>query len=298
MSGPPRVLVVTRATELARLVAMHGTLGQARFFLRARGQSEEPLREAHARQEEALAIVRRAIPDEWRSMRLDRAELSRFVFEPADVVVAVGQDGLVANVAKYLTSQRVIGVNPDPSRYEGALVRHEPRALPELLRATVASRVSIEARTMVRARTDDGQLLTALNEVFVGQRTHQSSRYVLRVGDREERHSSSGLIVSTGTGATGWARSIHRERRVRWPLPSPTDPRLAFFVREAWPSVSTGVSITEGILGEGDVFEVRSEMNDGGVIFGDGIEDDRIELRFGALVRVARAEHQLCLVGG
>jgi hypothetical protein len=121
---------------------------------------------------------------------------------------------------------------------------------------------------------------------------------VLRVGDREERHSSSGLIVSTGTGATGWARSIHRERRVRWPLPSPTDPRLAFFVREAWPSVSTGVSITEGMLSEEDVFELRSEMNDGGVIFGDGIEDDRIELRFGALVRVARAEHELCLVVG
>lgn len=298
MSGPPRVLLVTRPTELSRLVAMHGTLGQARFFLKARGQSEEPLHEAQARQDEALAAAKRAVPGEWRLVRIDRSELSRFVFEPEDVVVAVGQDGLVANVAKYLSSQRVIGVNPDPARYEGVLVRHAPSVLTELLRATVAERVTIEARTMVEARTDDGQSLTALNEIYVGQRTHQSSRYVLRVGAREERQSSSGIIVSTGTGATGWARSIHRERKSGLALPRPTDRLLAFFVREAWPSISTGAELTAGLLKDDQSLEVRSEMNDGGVLFGDGIEEDRIEVRFGAEVRVARARHELQLVIG
>lgn len=292
----PRVLLVTRATELTRLIAMHGTLGQARFFLRSRGQDEEPLREAHARQEEALALARRAIPDEWRSARVDRGELSRFVFEPSDLVVAIGQDGLVANVAKYATGQRVIGVNPDPARYEGALVRHAPKVVGPLLRAVVAERAVVEARTMVRARTDDGQTLDALNEVFVGHRSHQSARYRLEVFEREERHSSSGLIVSTGTGASGWARSIHRERAVDWTLPSPTEPTLSFFVREAWPSVHTQTELTAGLLSEGAVLGVRSEMNDGGVLFGDGIEDDRIELRFGAEVRITRAPQQLALV--
>lgn len=296
MNGLPRVLLVTRATELSRLVATHGTLGQARFFLKARGQPIEPVLEAHARQEEALAAARRAIPDEWRSVRIDRTELSRFVFEPADVVVALGQDGLVANVAKYLSGQRVIGVNPDPTSYEGVLVRHPTRTLAELLRATLAERASVEARTMVQARADDGQTLTALNEIFVGHRTHQSARYVLCVREREERQSSSGLIVSTGTGATGWARSIHHDRRPEWALPKPTERTLSFFVREAWPSVSTGAELTAGLLSEGERLEVRSQMNDGGVLFGDGIEDDRVELRFGACVTVARAAHALALV--
>jgi len=57
-----------------------------------------------------------AIPSDWRRARVDRADLDRFLFEPEDVVVAVGQDGLVANVAKYLTGQPVIGCNPDPKR--------------------------------------------------------------------------------------------------------------------------------------------------------------------------------------
>lgn len=41
-----------------------------------------------------------------------RGDLDRFLFEPDDIVLALGQDGLVANVAKYLDGQPVIGSNP------------------------------------------------------------------------------------------------------------------------------------------------------------------------------------------
>jgi hypothetical protein len=39
-------------------------------------------------------------------------------------------------------------------------------------------------------------------------------------------------------------------------------------------------------------------MNDGGVLFGDGIEDDRVEFGWGTRVRVAPAEERLRLVKG
>jgi len=120
----PRAVVVTRPSELTALLARHGTRGQARFYLEARGQALADLEARHARLEAALAAVSRAIPVDWRRVRLDRADLSRFVFEPGDLVVAVGQDGLVANAAKYLAGQLVLGVNPDPERYEGILVPH------------------------------------------------------------------------------------------------------------------------------------------------------------------------------
>lgn len=149
---------------------------------------------------------------------------------------------------------------------------------------------------MVEARTDDGQVLRALNEIFVGHASHQSARYQLRLGDADERHSSSGLIVCTGTGSTGWARSIARERRVEWSLPAPTDPALAFFVREAWPSLTTGTDLTAGRLDRAAALEVRSEMNDGGVVFGDGIEEDRVAFGFGVRVRVAPAARRLRVV--
>jgi NAD kinase len=299
MAAPtPRAVVVTRATELEALVARHGTREQARFFLRSRGQSLEELERRQERLEAALRLVSQAIPAEWRRVRVGREDLARFVFEPDDLVVAVGQDGLVANAAKYLQGQLVLGVNPDPARYDGVLVPHAPDRARRLLAAMAAGRVEVEARTLAEARLDDGQRLLALNEVFLGHRTHQSARYRIRVGEIEERQSSSGVIVATGTGATGWARSINGERRRPLDLPGPADPTLAVFVREPFPSVATGTEIDGAVLESGAELAVASEMNDGGVVFADGIEGDRLEFGWGTTARVGVAGEKLRLVRG
>lgn len=292
----PRAIVVTRATEYQALLARHGTRAQAAFWLGRRGQSLDEVARRHQRQEAALEAVSRAIPPGWRRARLDRADLARFVFEPGDLVVAAGQDGLVANAAKYLAGQLVLGVNPEPDRYEGVLVPHPPEAAARLLRAMAAGDVAVEARTMVEARLDDGQRLLALNELFAGHRSHQSARYRLAHAGREERQSSSGVIVTTGTGATGWARSINGERRRRLALPGPTDAAVAFLVREPFPGRATGTSLDGAVLEAGQPLELTSEMEEGGVIFGDGIEDDRLELGWGARVTIGAAAERLRLV--
>jgi len=295
-AGVPRVVVVTRGTDYEGLLARHGTRDQARFFLQGRGGSIDDAQARHDLREAALEQVSRAIPTRWRRSRIDRADLPRFVFEPADLVLVVGQDGLVANAAKYLDGQALIGINPDRAANDGVLVRHPPAAAADLLSAAAAGRCRIEARTMVEARLDDGQVLLALNEVFVGHTTHQSARYRLRFSGREERQSSSGLIVSTGTGATGWARSIQRQRRSQVRLPAPDEAVLAFFAREPFPSVGRGTSIEEGVLAEGDPLDVISEMSEGGTLFGDGIEDDRIAFPWGMRASVQIARQRLHLV--
>lgn len=228
---------------------------------------------------------------------VERSELSRFLFEPEDVVIVLGQDGLVANVAKYLDGQPVIGLNPQPERFPGVLVAHPPAAAADLIADVMAGRVPIDERTMAEAILDDGQRLLALNEVFVGHASHQSARYLLRAGDREERQSSSGLIVCTGTGATGWARSIHLERHSTLALPLPGEPALDFFVREAWPSPASGTTLVEGRVGAGEELAVQSELGDRGVIFGDGIEDDHLRFDWGERARVRVAHERLRLVG-
>ncbi len=292
----PRVVVVHRPSAYEELLRAHCTHGQAAFFLRSRGQDIDEVAARHLLQEQALAQVLGAIPTAWRRTQLLRHDLDRFLFEPGDLVVAVGQDGLVANVAKYLDGQPVVGVNPDPGCYDGVLAPHAPSAVAVLLPGVARGEAPLERRTMVEARSDDGQRLLALNELFIGHRSHQSARYLLRHGARSERHSSSGLIVSTGTGATGWARSIHRCHRSKLDLPAPTDPQLAFFVREAFPSRATGCAVTEGVVGRRSSLVVRSEMNEGGVVFGDGIEEDRIEFGWARELVVARAERTLNLV--
>ena len=237
------------------------------------------------------------IPARWRRASIDRSELSRFLFEPDDVVLAVGQDGLVANVAKYLVGQLVVGINPLPAKVEGVLVRHAAEKGGEILGAIDAGKsIDVQARTMVSAKLDDGQELVALNEVYLGHSSHQSSRYRIAVAKAEERQSSSGIICCTGTGASGWGSSIHRATRSKLALPKPGESALCFFVREAWPSKATGTNVTMGRLGDADALVVRSEMNEGGVIFGDGIEKDFLSFGWGRVATVAIAEQRLQLV--
>lgn len=297
MTLTPRAVVVHRRSELETLLDRHGTRQQAAFFLRGRGRSLEEIQARHDAQQEALTLVASAIPVDWRRGQVERNDLHRFVFAPEDVVVAVGQDGLVSNVAKYLSGQPVVGVNPEPDRNPGVLVPHAPEATSSLLATATGARAGqrLQARTMARATTDDGQTLLALNEVYLGHPSHQSARYRIQppAGERE-RQSSSGVLVGTGTGSTGWCRSVWLERHSRLRLPAPERPILCWFVREAWPSPATGTARTEGLLGPGQELVVVAESDL--VIFGDGIESDAIRLSWGQRATVTVAGQRLRLL--
>jgi hypothetical protein len=295
----PRLVVVTRKTPLEELKARHGTIGQARFVLAARKQRVDWFEQADGQLQDGVQRVLAGLPGDRRRTRIDRDDVDRFVFEPEDIVLAVGQDGLVANVAKYLDGQVLIGVNPDPTRYDGVLCRVKPERVPAAL-AWLDTRTGTEfheeKRVLARVERDDGQVLHALNEVFVGHASHQSARYVLTVGGKEERQSSSGIICATGTGATGWARSIARQRANPPELPGPEEKRLVWLVREPFPSVSTGVTFEAGSIQPGGSLRIVSEMGERGVIFADGIESDVIEFTSGQIATITIAERALRLV--
>lgn len=293
-----RVVVITRPTPLEQLIARYGTYAQAKFILASTGERIDWFEATHERLEHGLGRALQGIPQDRPYTRVERADLDRFLFSPDDLVMVVGQDGLVANVAKYLDGQHMIGVNPDPARYDGVLCRHAPEHVEALTATPIAGnpRWTIESRVLAEALCDDGQRLLALNEIFVGHITHQSARYRLRAGDIEERHSSSGVIIATGTGATGWTRSIVKQRGLELALPAVDEARLAWFVREPWPSVATSASLDVGTVDADTPLSIASEMSEGGVIFADGIETDRIEFVSGRRVQLRIAERRLNLV--
>ena len=300
MSGTriTRVVVITRPTPLELLVQRFGTYGQAVFHLRSRGESIDWFEALHERLDHGLKQALGALPPDLSYVRLSREDLDRFLFAPDDGVMVVGQDGLVANVAKYLGGQPTFGINPDPEHYDGVLCPHAPAQSGALADwcATRDTRYRIEARVLAQAVREDGQRLLALNEVFVGHRSHQSARYRLLAAEHEERQSSSGLIIATGTGSSGWARSIVLQRGIQDRMPAPSEERLAWFVREPWPSVASGAALNFGwVLGQGTL-RVVSEMGEGGVIFADGIEGDCIEFVSGQSVQIGIAAQRLNLV--
>ena len=296
MALAPRVVVVHRRSELEELKEQHSTRGQVEFFLKQRGATLASVEEADAEGSDAVRAVGNAVPADWRRADVERSDLPQFLFGPEDIVAVVGRDGLVANVAKYVGSQPVIGFNPFPHANAGVLTRFAPEDAGAALAATVSGHALVSERTMVVALADDGQQVTALNDVYVGDGGHQSARYRLAApGTTSEEQSSSGIVVGTGTGSTGWLASLAHDRGLATLLPSPAAPALAWFVREAWPSPFTQVHLTAGALPAGQRLEV-TVRSDSLVVFGDGIEADRLQVRHGQTIEFGVAERRLRLV--
>ncbi len=293
----PRIVLVTRQSEYQALLANHGTRGQAAFYLQSRDQDINDVEKVHDTLMSAIQRTKAAIPEDWTVVDVEREDLDRFLFSSNDIVVAVGQDGLVANLAKYCSDQPVVGVTPGASGSEGILTSVQPTAVGKLLTQIEANHAIVEQRTMVSANTSRGESLSALNELFIGHRSHQSAKYIIRIGEDEEIQSSSGVIVSTGTGATGWAKSIMAATHQTFEI-APGDPKAIYFSREPWPSQQSGCSLRAGTIDHNTNLNIISRINEGGVIFADGIEQDFLRFDWGRRATISIAEKTLNLVSG
>lgn len=303
-----KVVLVTRHTRLEELIVRHNTLAQAKFYVEHLGADFGDYlaeNEAYAR---SLRVVVQALQAWGRYQLVDRQMLPNFVFSATDIVVALGQDGLVANTMKYLQGQPLIGLNPEPSRWDGILLPFRPEDLGAVLVDVAADRRSTKAVTMAEARLSDGQSLRAVNDLFIGPRSHTSALYELSYQGQTEFQSSSGLIVSTGLGSTAWLKSvvtgslaIASSMGVGSASPTSYQPmawdstELAFAVREPFPSRASSTSLVYGHVQAGQPLRIRSRMPESGIIFSDGIEADFLRFTAGmeATVTVAALQGQL-----
>lgn len=288
-----KIILVTRRTRLQELVARYNTAEQARFQAEHLGMDFSDFLEEDRIYQAAIAEVEGSLKAHGRLQRLDRGFLPNFLFPPQCLVVVLGQDGLVANTLKYLDGQQVMAINPDPARWDGVLLPFAVADVPKVVREVLQQRRKIREVTMGRARLSDGQELLAVNDFFVGARSHVSARYEISLGDLVERQSSSGVIVSTGLGSTGWLRSVLtgaatiagkssasakslREHGMDW-----ASEQLVFTVREPYPSRSSQATLVFGKCGKDSPLRIRSLMPEGGVLFSDGVEADGLDFRSG-----------------
>ena len=155
---------------------------------------------------------------------------------------------------------------------------------------------------MGKVTLSDKQTLYAVNDLFIGCKTHTSARYEIVFEDQRETHSSSGLIVSTGLGSTAWMRSVVvgsaaiAQAALAEPgetdyTPLPWDAYcLRFAVREPFPSKTSQTDLVFGEIGRAQTLNLRSLMPENGVIFSDGIESDFLQFNAGTEAIIAVAE--------
>lgn len=239
---------------------------------------------------------------------VDREFVPNFEFQTCELVVVVGQDGLVANVAKYVGDLPIVAVNPDPQRIDGVLLPFKTSQTHRAVRRVLEGKAKFRLVTLAEVELNDGQRLLAFNDFFLGAASHVSARYVLRVQDREEPQSSSGVLVSTGAGSTGWFSSVFNmvQGVASW-MGSPVgqgeqltweDRRLLWAVREPFASKHSKTALVAGWLDEGNELVLESLMPSGGVVFSDGIEADALQFNSGAIARVRAAEQRARIIVG
>ena len=297
-----KVVLITRKTRLEDLIAKYLTAAQAKFYVEHLGADFSDYQREHDVYQEEQHRVLQTLEQWGRYQAVERSFLPNFMFGPSDVVVALGQDGVVANTMKYLDGHPLIGLNPDARRFDGILLPFVASDLPALLPEVAADKRAFKAVTMARASLANGQVLHAVNDLFIGARSHTSAIYEIASGERKETQSSSGLIVSTGLGSTAWFKSI-----VTGSLaiagafggaaatdayqPQPWDSaELRFAVREPFPSKASQASLVYGRLTRSEALKIRSLMPENGVIFSDGIESDRLEFNAGTEASISVAD--------
>ena len=306
MSVLDKIVLITRKTRLDELIARFNTRAQAQFYIEHAGGDFSAYVAEHDAYQRSLEVVRRSVEAGLKIQVMDRGLVPTYVFSRNDLIVTLGQDGLVANAAKYVGGQPILAVNPDPERFDGVLLPFQPGDVRHSLERTLAGEARVRAVTLAEAKLKDGQRLLAFNDLFLGASSHVSARYRIRYGGKRENHSSSGIIVSTGAGSTGWLSSIFNEAsgiltflggapvapvRMEW-----SENRLLFVVREPFVSRHSEAAIVAGTIQPDAPLAVESQMPAGGVIFSDGVEADHLDFNSGAIAVVGIAAEKANLV--
>jgi len=298
-------IIVKNKTRLETLIERFNTKAQAKFYIERLGGNFDDYVLEHETFHQSLQNLQAQLSKLLKNKLVERSFVSNYIFTEKNLIIVIGQDGLVANTAKYSKGIPMVAVNPDKERYDGVLLPFDISNFMYGVEKVLDN--SFQQRTIrfAEARLNDGQRLLAFNDLFIGASSHVSARYKISFNNKTEEQSSSGLIISTQAGSTGWLSSIFNmaygvagmfDKNLKLKRPKLKDNDLLFAVREPFQSVRTQIGITTGILKGQNNLTIESLMPSNGVIFSDGIESDFLKFNSGTIAKIGLANEIATLV--
>lgn len=302
-----KAIIIRDKTRLEQLIERFNSKAQAKFYIERSGGDFEYYELENNTFYESLSTVQESISKALKYKVINRSFLPTYIFTEKDLIFVIGQDGLVANTAKYVNGLPIIGVNPDSERYDGVLLKHSPSELSAVIKNVIKGNYETNQVTMAKAQLNDGQTLLAFNDFYIGADSHVSSRYIIEFNGKKESQSSSGIIVSTGAGSTGWLSSIfnmtnnindyhNKNLNKSGTILNWNDDKLVFVVREPFLSKMSQVDIGYGVVTKTSKLKIESNMPAKGVIFSDGIESDFLNFNSGSIVKIGLADEKANLI--
>lgn len=298
-------IIVKNKTRLEALIERFNTQAQAKFYIERSGGNFQDYLIEHDVFCRAFAQIQQRLSSVIKNKVVDRSFLPNYLFNEKNVIIVVGQDGLVANTAKYSKAVPIVAVNPDPKRYDGVLLPFNQHNFITAVERVLTDQYAYRMMRFAEAKLNDGQRLLAFNDLFIGAASHVSARYKISYRGETEEHSSSGLLVSTKAGATGWLSSVFNmaygvasmfESMLEPRQPELADDDLLFVVREPFKSLRTQTQLSLGKINGEHSLVIESLMPSNGVIFSDGIETDFLKFNSGMIATIGLAQEQAKLV--
>lgn len=294
-------VIIVNKTRLESLIERFNTKSQAKFYIEHNGGDFLDYEVEHTVFKDSLNEVIKAFSENFKCKVIERSFLPNYIFTEKDLPIILGQDGLVANTAKYVNGLPMFAINPDLVRYDGVLLPYNIRNFKEAIPDLVRDDFNCDDITMAKATLNNGQTLLAFNDFFVGPSSHISARYSIKLGDEVEKQSSSGIIISTGAGSTGWLSSICNQVSGMAEVDSRIEmswdmDKLYFVVREPFKSRYSSVDLISGYIDDNNPLVIESFMPQKGVIFSDGIEKDFLNFNSGAIVTIGLADSKAHLI--
>jgi NAD kinase len=298
-------IIVKNKTRLESLIERFNTKAQAKFYIERLGGDFKDYEMEHEVFHASLHNLQTGLSRLIKHKLVERYFLPSYIFSEKNLIVIIGQDGLVANTAKYAAGVPMVAVNPDKNRYDGVLLPFDTSNFLVGVEKVLADNYNYRTIRFAEASLNDGQRLLAFNDLFIGAASHVSARYKISFNNKTEEHSSSGLIVSTQAGSTGWLSSVFNmaygvaamfEKSIKLKQPKLKENDLLFAVREPFKSLRTQAGITTGIINPQHKLVIESLMPAGGVIFSDGIENDFLGFTSGAVATIGLAKETAKLV--
>ena len=148
------------------------TRSQAKFYIEHSGGDFADYEREDDAYRSSLEVLRGALDFDMPQQLVDRVLVPTVKFQKEDLVVTLGQDGLVANTAKYVGAQPIVAVNPEPGRFDGILLPFLPDQARSAVRKVIEANARIREVTLAEIKLQDGQRLLAFNELFIGARSH------------------------------------------------------------------------------------------------------------------------------
>jgi NAD kinase len=298
-------IIVKNKTRLENLIERFNTKAQAQFYIERQGGSFDDYVIEHDTFHHSLNQIQTKLSVILKNKVVERSFLPNYLFSEKNVIIVVGQDGLVANTAKYSKGIPIIAVNPDKQRYDGVLLPFDTDNFINAVDNVITEKYQFQSMSFAEAKLNDGQRLLAFNDLFIGVDSHVSARYNISYNHKTEEQSSSGLLVSTKAGSTGWLSSVFNmaygitgmfEKNIQLKRPKLNENDLLFAVREPFQSIRTQTGITAGLLKKQQTLTIESLMPTNGIIFSDGVETDFLKFNSGTIATIGLANEKAKLV--